>query len=413
MHLRRYWKYFSGLNHSEKTSLSRNLKNQDPQVLLPGSETHLNRSNITTTKRLVIKIGTSSITHDSGKLNLMVMENLAREIADLHNRDIEVLLISSGAVGAGVGTLDYKKPVQTLPVKQALAAVGQGTLMHMYEKFFSEYGKKVAQVLLTRDVFDDRLRYLNGRNTLLSLLDLGVIPIINENDTVAVQELKFGDNDTLSSMVACIVSADLLVILSDIEGLYDSDPRTNPDARLLHEVTEITEEMESSSKTKGSALSSGGMYTKLMAARMAMSSGIPMVIAHSREKDIIRKIVDGEDKGTMFIPAGDKIQSRKHWIAFGSLSHGRIKIDRGAASALLHNGKSLLPSGITGVEGTFERGTIVSVISGRKKEIARGMVNFSSDELELIMGKQTEEIEEVLGSKDYDEVIHRDNLAII
>jgi len=373
----------------------------------------LNRSDLKATRRLVIKIGTSSITHESGKLNLMVMETLAREMADLHNRGIEVLLISSGAVGAGVGTLDYREPVQTLPVKQALAAVGQGTLMHMYEKFFSEYSKKVAQVLLTRDVFDDRLRYLNGRNTLLSLLNLGVIPIINENDTVAVEELRFGDNDTLSSMVACIVNADLLIILSDIDGLYDADPRNNAHARLLCEVGEVTEDMETNSRSKGSALSTGGMYTKLMAARMAMSSGIPMVIANSREKDIIRKIVNGEKKGTMFIPSGDRIQARKHWIAFGSLSHGRIRIDNGAREALVHYGKSLLPSGIIEVEGEFDRGTIISLISDRYKEIARGIVNFSSEEIRLIMGKQTDEIESILGSKDYDEVIHRDNLTIM
>ena len=373
----------------------------------------MNRSDLKATRRLVIKIGTSSITHESGKLNLMVMETLAREMADLHNRGIEVLLISSGAVGAGVGTLDYREPVQTLPVKQALAAVGQGTLMHMYEKFFSEYSKKVAQVLLTRDVFDDRLRYLNGRNTLLSLLNLGVIPIINENDTVAVEELRFGDNDTLSSMVACIVNADLLIILSDIDGLYDADPRNNAHARLLYEVGEITEDMETNSRSKGSALSTGGMYTKLMAARMAMSSGIPMVIANSREKDIVRKIVNGEKKGTMFIPSGDRIQARKHWIAFGSLSHGRIRIDNGAREALVHYGKSLLPSGIIEVEGEFDRGTIISLISDRYKEIARGIVNFSSEEIRLIMGKQTDEIESILGSKDYDEVIHRDNLTIM
>lgn len=372
----------------------------------------MNRSDLSNIKRLVIKIGTSSITHDSGKLNLMMMENIAREIADLHNSDMEILLISSGAVGAGVGTLNYREPLQTLPVKQAMAAVGQGTLMHMYEKFFSEYNKKVAQILLTRDLFDNRLRYLNGRNTLLSLLDLGVIPIINENDTVAVEELKFGDNDTLSSMVASIVNADLLIILSDIDGLYDADPRNNPDATLLSEVSEITEEIEENSRSKGSSLSSGGMYTKLMAARMCMASGIPMIIANSREKNIIRKIVAGEKRGTMFIPNVDGIQAKKHWIAFGSLSHGKIKIDKGAAQAILEHGKSLLPSGIVDVKGEFERGSVVSVISGRNREIARGMANYSSEEINLIKGKHSDEIEDVLGSKDYDVVIHRDNLAI-
>lgn len=371
----------------------------------------MDRSDLSAAKRLVIKIGTSSITHDSGKLNLMKMELLAREIADLHNRDIQVILISSGAVGAGVGTLDYNGPMQTLPIRQALAAVGQGTLMQMYEKFFSEYGKKVAQILLTRDLFDDRLKYLNARNTLLSLLDLGVIPIINENDTVAVEELRFGDNDTLSSMVASTVNADLLVILSDIDGLYDSDPRKVHNARLLSEVTEITGDMEEKSKTKGSTMSSGGMYTKLIAAKMAMASGIPMVIADSGERNILRKIVDGEKKGTMFIPGVDGIQARKYWIAFGSLSHGKVRIDKGAYDAIKKKGKSLLPSGVLEVRGNFDKGTVISIIYGNR-EIAKGITNYSSGEIDAIRGRHSDEIEELLGFKDYDEVIHRDNMTV-
>ena len=240
--------------------------------------------------------------------------------------------------------------------------MGQGTLLHMYEKLFAEYGKIVAQVLLTKDDFQERLRYLNCRNTLLTLLSLGVIPIINENDTVVVDEIKFGDNDTLSALVAGSVNADLLIILSDIDGLYDDDPRRNPEAKRRSEVYEITEEMEKSSHSRGTKLASGGMYTKLLAARMVMTAGIPMVVADGADKDILRRIIAGEQVGTLFVPRENKMHARERWIAFSSFPQGSIQVDTGARDAIYKRGKSLLPGGVVGVDGDFERGEVVAII---------------------------------------------------
>ena len=371
------------------------------------------RKDLYSCHRLVVKVGTSTITHANGHINLERLEKLARELADLHNEGREILLVTSGAVAAGVGRLGYKDYPKTLPLKQAMAAVGQGALLHLYEKFFAEYGKHIAQVLLTKDDFDERLRYLNARNTMTTLLQLGVIPVINENDTVAVEEIKFGDNDTLSALVAEIVDADLLIILTDIEGLYDEDPRVNPEARLYHEVDEIPGMVEKGLKGRGHKFSSGGMYTKLLAARMAMASGIPMLVASGRKPGTIRNIIDGQRLGTLFKPKEGRMQARKRWIAFGSQTHGILSIDAGASDALLHKGKSLLPSGVVAVSGEFGRGNVVSVQTTEGEEIARGMVNYSADEIRQIMGKKTSEIAKILGSKDYDEVIHRNNLTLI
>ncbi|MBN1333264.1 MAG: glutamate 5-kinase [Synergistales bacterium] len=373
----------------------------------------LERKDLGNATRIVVKVGTSSITHSNGKLDLLKMEKLARDVSDLRNMGKEVIIVSSGAVGAGIGAMDYRESPLTLPLMQALSAVGQGALMHMYEKFFSEYSCKVAQVLLTWDIFDDRLKYLNACNTLGTLLDLGVIPIINENDTVVVDELKFGDNDKLSAMVGSLVNTDLLIILTDIDGLYDDDPRKNPKASFVRKVEEITPEMETRSGTKGSSLSSGGMYTKLQAAKMTMASGIPLVIANHQVPRVVRRIVEGEDIGTLFVPKVDSCQARKRWIAFGRMSQGSIQIDQGAVKALTEKGKSLLPSGVVSVSGKFSRGTVVHVLSPENRRIAKGVVNYSAEEISRIAGKQTDMIADILGHKDYDEVIHRDNLVIL
>ncbi|MGI5880307.1 MAG: glutamate 5-kinase [Syntrophomonadaceae bacterium] len=362
--------------------------------------------------RIVIKIGTSTLTHSNGQLNLRRIEYLVREIADLHNQDLEVVVVSSGAIGVGANRMGYRQVPKTMPEKQALAAIGQGALLHLYEKLFAEYSKTVAQVLITRGDFDERIRYLNATNALLALLNMKVIPIVNENDTVVVEEIKFGDNDTLSAVVAGVVDADLLIILSDVDGFYDHDPRGDKQARLLRAVNEITVDMEDNSRNRGSSFSSGGMYTKLRAARMVMAAGIPMVIANSNEKDVIRRIVAGEEVGTLFIPRDEKMHARKKWIAFGSLAQGELTVDEGACLALLNKGKSLLPSGVVSVSGDFERGTIVSVNNPDGQEIARGVVNYSAEEISRIAGKQSREIEKILGEKDYDEVIHRNNLWI-
>lgn len=372
----------------------------------------MTRANLKNSDRIVVKVGTSTLTYVNGQLNLYRIERIARELSDLHNQGKEVLLVTSGAIGVGANKLGFKKVPETIPEKQALAAIGQGALLHLYEKLFAEYGKIVAQVLLTRDDLDDRVRYLNATNALLAMLDMGVIPIINENDTVAVEEIKFGDNDTLSALVATIVEADLLLILSDVDGLYNLDPRTNEDAILLDVVTDITSSMEENSKSKGSSFSSGGMFTKLKAAHICMNAGVPMVIANSLNNNVVRQVVEGERIGTLFVPKDFKINARKKWIAFGTVMHGQVKIDEGAANALLNKGKSLLPSGIMEVIGDFEQGMVIKVVDSIGQEIARGLVNYNADEIRLIAGKQTSEIESILGVKDYDEVIHRNNLWV-
>lgn len=372
----------------------------------------ITRRDLLQCKRIVVKVGTSTLTYANGKLNLTRMERLVRELADLHNAGKEVILVSSGAIGVGAEKMGIKAAPRTMPDKQALAAIGQGALLHMYEKLFAEYGRIVAQVLLTRDDFMERMRYLNATNALLAILAMEVIPIINENDTVVVEEIKFGDNDTLSALVAGITDADLLIILSDVDGLYDSDPRLNKAAVLQHEVTGITPEMERGAESKGSSFSSGGMATKLKAADMCMAAGIPMVIANNNIENVIRQIVNGNDIGTLFVPREEKMQARKRWIAFGSVPHGRLTIDDGAWSALVKRGKSLLPSGVIAVEEEFERGDVVAVITSGGAEIARGIVNYSAEEIKLIAGHKSGEISKILMAKDYDEVIHRNNLWV-
>lgn len=371
------------------------------------------RKKLAIARRIVIKVGTSTLTYANGKLNLGRIEQLVREMADLRNRDLEVILVSSGAIGVGANRMGLKKIPKTIPEKQALAAVGQGALMQLYEKLFSEYNQTVAQVLLTRGDFDERIRYLNATNALLAILNMEVIPIINENDTVAVEEIKFGDNDTLSALVAGLVDADLLIILSDVNGLYNVDPRSNSDAHLLTRVTEISREMEESSHNRGSGFASGGMFTKLKAARVCMASGIPMVIANSAEENVIRRVAAGEEVGTLFVPREGKMHAREKWLAFGSLVQGSIEVDEGAAAALTRKGRSLLASGITAVTGEFERGAVVGVSTPSGTEIARGIVHYSAGEIRLIAGKKSTDIEHILGEKDYDEVIHRNNLWVV
>lgn len=372
----------------------------------------MNRDGLSGIKRVVVKVGSSSITHPTGKLNFAQVERLVRQLADLHNQDYQVILVSSGAVGAGMGKLGLKQRPKNIPEKQALAAVGQGLLMHMYEKMFAEYGQTVAQILLTKEDMADRRRFLNARTALLTLLNFGVIPIINENDTVAVEEIKFGDNDTLSAMVASLADADLLVILSDIDGLYTANPHSDSTAQLISLVEEITPEIEQIAGGAGSGLGTGGMVTKLQAAKIAMNSGVAMVIGHGRDEGILGKIVAGEEVGTLFMPKESPLHCKKRWIAFGSNIQGKLIIDDGAQEVLQKAGKSLLAIGITDVQGSFDMGNAVGVYNYNGLEIARGIVNYSSCEIEKIKGVRTTEIASILGYKDYDEVIHRDNLVL-
>lgn len=368
-------------------------------------------------RRVVIKVGTSSITHRTGLLNLERIEALSRQIADLHNRGIEVILVSSGAIGAGMGKLNLKERPKTVPEKQAAAAVGQGVLIHMYQKTLSEFGKTIAQILVTKDDMADRSRFLNARNTVFSLLAHGVIPIVNENDAVATDELKYGnkigDNDTLSALMVSLVDAELLIILSDIDGLYDANPASNPDARMLQEVHEITPEIIEMAGGSGSILGTGGMATKIKAAQIATSTGADMIIAASATEGVLYRLVEGEPVGTLFLRKDKAVQARQHWIGYSSRVTGEIHVDAGAARALVQRRTSLLPSGITGVSGTFQTGAIVAVKDPEGRHIANGVTNYDSHEIEMIRGLKTEAIISVLGYKDYDEVIHANNMLII
>lgn len=363
-------------------------------------------------KRIVVKVGTSTLTHATGKLNLERIEHLVRQLTDLRYQGKEVVLVSSGAIGAGMGKLNLDKRPKTIPEKQAIAAIGQGILMQLYEKLFSEYGQIVAQLLLTKADMDDRRRFLNARNTLITLLQLGVIPIVNENDTVAVEEIRFGDNDTLAALVGTLVDADLLILLSDIDGLYTADPRKYPEAQLLQVVEAVNDTIENAAGDVGSKFGSGGMATKISAAKVATNAGIPMIIANGAEDNIIRRLIHGEQLGTLFVARELKTHLRKNWIAFGSKVEGVIVVDDGAKEALIAKGKSLLPSGILSVSGGFSSGAVVSITDSQGREFARGITYYSQSELEQIKGVKCKEICGILGYKDYDEAIHRDNLSL-
>lgn len=371
------------------------------------------RTQLQAARRIVVKVGTSTLTHPNGKLNFSRIEGLVRELADAVNAGKQILLVSSGAVGAGMDRLGWKEKPKTIPEKQAAAAVGQGILMHTYEKLFAEYGQVVAQVLLTREDSVNRRRYANSRNTLLTLLNIGVIPIINENDAVSIDELKIGDNDTLSANVAAIVDADVLIILSDVEGVYSANPQTDPQAQLLPEIADVTPEVEAMCGGAGTLRGTGGMLTKMAAARMAMNSGIVMIIASGSRDGAVQSILAGKPIGTLFPPRQNRLQFRKRWLAFGARIKGRLTVDRGCAQALLSNGSSLLAAGVKNVEGSFEQGSTVSIVNPDGWEIARGLVNYSTDDVQKIMGAHTHEIAEILGHKPYDEVVHRDNLVLL
>lgn len=365
-------------------------------------------------KRIVVKVGTSTITYANGKRNFSQIDRLARELSDLQNQGKEMILVSSGAVAVGVDRLGLPAKPSTIPGKQACAAVGQGVLMHTYEKLFADYGQIVAQVLITRTEAIDRHRYTNCRNTFMTLLQQGVIPIVNENDVVALDELKIGDNDNMSALVAGIVDADLVIILSDIDGLYTANPATHPDATLVHTVLEITPEVEASAGGVGSSRGTGGMATKIQAAKAATNSGIQLVIASGTEKNAIPRILQGEEIGTLFVSRENRLQFRKRWLAFGAKIQGSIVVDDGCAKAIRKaGGCSILPAGIYQVVGDFQTGSTVSVIDKEGHELARGLVHYTASELERIKGCKSADIEGILGHKNYDEVIHRDDLVIL
>ena len=364
-------------------------------------------------KRVVVKVGSGVLSRGGMGLQRAVLAELAAALAGLQARGLETILVSSGAILAGMEALGLAERPRDLPLKQAAAAVGQSHLMRAYEEAFQPHGRRVAQILLTREDLRHRGRYLNARNTLFTLLRLGAVPIINENDTVAVQEIQFGDNDTLSALVANMAEADLLVILTDIEGLYSADPHRDTSARLIPVVRPQDAVAALCGEDTGSAASIGGMSSKVSAARRAAAAGIPTVVASGQRPQVLEAVVDGKDVGTFFVPSRSRLQSRKRWLAFASLPRGGIVVDEGAKRALVAGGKSLLPSGVRLTRRTFRAGDVVSLVDSEDREFARGLANYSRDEVEKIKGLKSGEIAAVLGQKPYDEVVHRDNLVIL
>ncbi|MBC8161969.1 MAG: glutamate 5-kinase [Roseiflexaceae bacterium] len=363
-------------------------------------------------KRIVLKLGTNVLTAGTDVLHRPRIVDLARQIAAARLAGVEVALVSSGAVAAGRERLQFPAKRRAMPMKQLLAAVGQSRLMHIYEQIFDLYGIVVAQALLTRADLRDRNRYLNARNTLLACLTHGVLPIVNENDAVAVDEIKVGDNDNLSALVAGLVEADLLVILSDIAGVYTADPRQQPDATLIPQISQIDASvyaLAGGSNTRGT----GGMITKIQAADLATRSGTSVVIASGAEPEVLSKLLAGELIGTHFPALVSHIESRKRWLLAETAHHSRVVADAGAAQALVERGKSLLPAGVCGVEGEFERGQTIRIFAFEGQEIARGLAQYSARELRLIMGQRSSAIAELLGYDYGPEAVHRDDMVVL
>ncbi len=372
----------------------------------------LRREQLVDAKRIVVKVGSAVLTCDSG-LNHEVLANLAAEIAWLKESGREVILVSSGSVAAGRRKLGVSQANISMREKQALAAAGQSSLMHAYEGVFEQYEQKLAQLLLTHSDFSHRHRYLNVRNTLFTLLEWGVVPIINENDTVSVDELRFGDNDTLGAMVSNLIEADLLILLTDVDSLYTGNPSVDADAKPLTTVREVDEDVEEMAGNVCGLLGTGGMRSKIMAAKSVSLRGGSSFVGSGREPGIVRDLFNGEAVGTFFLPQAEKIHSRKHWIAYTLRPKGFLVLDPGACGALVGQGKSLLPAGIVEVRGEFGIGDPVHCLNQEGKAIAAGLVGYDSEEISRIQGAKTCHIEKILGHKDGGEVIHRDNLVLL
>ncbi len=362
-------------------------------------------------RRVVIKLGSAVLTAAQG-LNGPLIQRLAGEIARLRRDDRQVILVSSGAVSAGLRKLGLTERPQGIPQVQAVAAAGQSILMYAYEEAFAIHGLKVAQILLTHDDLAARTRFLNARNTLFALLQWGVVPVINENDTVATDELKFGDNDNLAALICNLAAADLLILLTNTDGLYARDPREDPQAPLLHVVDTTDPRLLKAASARTSSLGRGGMVSKLQAVKKAAGLGIPSLIANGLTPDILPAIFGGDEVGTLFLPQTHRLKSRQYWLAYNVSPEGAILVDEGAREALVHAGKSLLPAGILEVFGGFRKGAPVTLMDPEGQTFAVGLSNYSSRDINRIKGKKTQEIAQSLGHKDYDEVIHRDNLVI-
>ncbi|HOG80955.1 MAG TPA: glutamate 5-kinase [Smithellaceae bacterium] len=366
---------------------------------------------IASVKKILIKIGSAVLTGADG-LDLKIIDALTQEMCDLTRRGFSIVLVTSGAIASGKHRLNITDKLKSIPEKQAAAAVGQGRLMRVYSKAFEKNNLHVAQILLTLSDLTDRQRYLNIRNTLSTLMDWHVTPIINENDSVAVDEIKFGDNDNLAAMIANVIEADLFINLTATDGLYDCNPSLSKKAKLISLVHEITDEIEAAATSETSSVGTGGMKSKILAARKVTSIGIPCIIAPGKKKKVLSDIMAGHETGTLFLPQASHLNSKKYWIAFTLRPRGRLIIDDGAKKAILDKGKSLLPSGITAVEGEFTTGDPVNCVDREGNLLGKGLVNYSSDDIHRIIGLKTSQIYSALGHKDYDEVIHRDNLVI-
>jgi len=369
------------------------------------------RSGIQNKKRWVVKVGSAFLTNDGEGLHSETITKLAEQIAFLRNNDIEVILVSSGSVAAGVSQLGMSERPERVDELQAAAAVGQASLVRHYEQAFQPLDVHIAQVLLTHSDIANRERYLNARSTLLRLLELGVLTVVNENDTVATDEICFGDNDSLGSLVANLVDADLLVILTDQNGLYTSDPRSNPDAELLHEVSANDDSLMTMA-TGGTSLGRGGMVTKLSAAQIASRSGASTIIANGREQGVLERLYQGEVLGTL-LTASQRLASKKQWMAGQMKIAGKVVIDQGAVKVLQQSGRSLLPVGVVSIDGDFMRGELVSCVDEAGVEVARGLCNYSSEDSKLIIGKASQDIRALLPFAPDDELIHRDNLVLV
>jgi glutamate 5-kinase len=372
----------------------------------------MRRQIISGVRRIVLKLGSSVVTTEHG-LDRRTIEGIVSDVCHLIKLGKEFIIVSSGAVAAGVRRLRIKGGARTIPQKQAAASVGQSRLMAAYDEAFGRHSMRVGQLLLTKDDLTHRRRYLNAANTLTTLLSWGVVPIINENDTVVVEEIKFGDNDNLSALVATLADADLLLTLTDMEGFMDCDPRTNPSACLIPYVDEITPDIRRLAGDTSSGVGRGGMASKVAAAQVVRVSGIPMIITRGKTPGIIRCVVQGDECGTLFLPAKERISARKHWIRYNLHPEGTLEVDGGAAEAITASNKSLLPIGVTAVQGGFEHGAAVAINDPRGNRLAVGLVNYSSDEMEKIMGHQTAEIDWILGFKRNDEAVHADNLVVL
>lgn len=364
-------------------------------------------------KRVVVKVGSAIITSKDG-VDKEVLRNLAKEISFLHQSGREVILVSSGAVAAGIRKLGLSDQLDlTIKQKQAFAAIGQSVLMHDYDEAFGVHHEKIAQILLTHSDLAHRKRYLNVRNTILSLFDLGVIPVINENDTVSTEELKFSDNDSLGALIANLIEADMFICLTDVDALYDKNPLEDPQAKPLYTVTEVTQEIENMAGNSKSALGTGGMQSKINAAKMVSAGGGSSFIGPGKQKNVLQHLFSGEMVGTFFLPRKEKMQSRKRWIAYVLKPRGELILDQGACKAICEHGKSLLPIGILDVTGTFDQGDSVRCVNENGVSVAVGLVNFDAGDVSKIKGLQTKMIAKTLGFKESDEVMHRDNLVLL